>query len=419
MVNDLGFTKNAAILNEIVSQATGRKLIAPINREQFVAVGQLGLKTGYDPLLNAISSVMGRTIFSVRPYEEKFKGLRKNTQQFGDQTRKLSMMDSDWEENTEYDLNDGDSVDMYKIKKEHVLQTNYYGWQTYSRTMMVWRNQLNVAFSGPEEFNRFMGMKLQNVNDQIKQGNEEFARQAVVNLIGAIIYTNSLSTPINPERVITLRTNYNAYAGTNFNYYDILKPDNIIDFAKYFYAAMADLIKRLEERTVLFHQNPKAAEAPLTRHSPRSRLKCYMYAPFMTLLDTAVHSEIFHNEYLKFMDYEAVSYWQSVSQADNAGAAGVDSLFTDQRTAISGSVGYLSANGTVMKGEIGTDGSNHSIFPIVGVIFDEEACGYTVFDEHVNRTPWNAAGDYAKVFFKYTNRYWNDFTENAVVLTLW
>lgn len=418
MVNDLGFAKNAAILNEIVSQATGRKLIAPINREQFVAVGQLGLKAGYDPLLNAISSVMGRTIFSVRPYEEKFKGLRKNTQQFGDQTRKLSMMDSDWEENTEYDLNDGDSVDMYKIKKEHVLQTNYYGWQTYSRTMMIWRNQINVALSGPEEFNRFMGMKLQNVHDQIKQGNEEFARQAVVNLIGAILFSSQLTPAIHPERVINLRSNYNAYAGTNLSYTDMLKPDNIIDFAKYFYAAMADLIKRLGERTVLFHQNPKDSEAPLTRHSPRSKLKCYMYAPFMTLLDTAVHSEIFHNEYLKFMDYEAVSYWQSVSQSDNIGSTG-DSLFTDQRTAISGSVAYLSSNGIVNKGQIGNTDSGKSVYPIVGVIFDEEACGYTVFDEHVNRTPWNAAGDYAKVFFKYTNRYWNDFTENAVVLTLW
>ena len=418
MVNDLGFTKNAAILNEIVSQATGRKLIAPINREQFVAVAQLGLKAGYDPLLNAISSVMGRTIFSARPYEEKFKGLRKNTQQFGDQTRKLSMMDSDWEENTEYNLDDGDSVDMYKIKKEHVLQTNYYGWQTYAKTMMVWRNQLNVALSGPEEFNRFMGMKLQNLNNQIKQGNEEFGRQAVANLMGAILHTANLTNPINPERVIRFTSSYNAYAGTNLSYADMLKPENIIDFAKYFYAVMADLIKRLGERTVLFHQNPKATEAPLARHSPKSKLKCYMYAPFMTLLDTAVHSEIFHNEYLKFMDYEAVSYWQSVSQGDNIGFPG-DSLFTDQRTAISGSVAYLSSNGTVAKADLGTADNGKSMFAIVGVIFDEEACGYTGFDEHVNRTPWNAAGDYAKVFFKYTNRYWNDFTENAVVLTLW
>lgn len=418
MVNDLGFTKNAAILNEIVSQATGRKMIAPINREQFIAVGQLALKVGYDPILNSISSMMGRTVFSVRPYDIKFKGLRKNTQQFGDQTRKLSMLDGEWEENTEYDLKDGESVDMYKIKKEHVLQTNFYGFQTYSKTMMIWRNQLNVAFSGPEEFNRFMGMKMQNIYDQIKQGNEEFGRQAVANLIGGVVYTAGLATnKIRPERCVPLVAYYNSYSGSNLTYGDVVKPSNIIEFAKFFYAYMASLIGQLSERTVLFHQNPKESTAPLLRHTPMNRLKCYMYEPFMTLLDTAVHSEVFHNEYLKYIDYEPVSHWQTVQNSVISG--GTDSIFTNQRTEIAGSVGILDSDGTVKKAELNAAAPENGISPIIGVLFDEEACGYTVFDEHVNRTPWNAAGDYAKVFFKYTNRYWNDFTENAVVLTLW
>ena len=36
----------------------------------------------------------------------------------------------------------------------------------------------------------------------------------------------------------------------------------------------------------------------------------------------------------------------------------------------------------------------------------------------VDVTPYNAAGKYWNTFFHFTERYWNDFTENGIVLLL-
>lgn len=413
-INELGFTKNAALLNAIVSQATGRQYIAPINRDQFVVLGQIGLKAGYEQLLDSISSVMAKTIFSVRPYKQKLKGLRRSAQEWGDMTRKLKMLDSNFTENNQYDLKEGESYDMYKVRKEKVLQMNFYGYQTYSREMMIWANQLNVAFSGPEDFSRFLGMKTQNTIDQIVKGREEFSRQAIANLMGGVYYSatqDSATVYKHPERVVLLITEYNVYAGTNFSARQVLQKDNIVNFAQWFFARFGSIIGKLSERSILFHQNPYEATHPLNQHTQMADLICYMFKPFMDLLDTTVHSEIFHNEYLKFIDYEPVNFWQNIHS--NETSSDPEDFLLGFTEAIKGSVNYLTDSGELAKSP-----DDFELAEIAGVLFDRDAAGLTVFDERQTRTPWNAEGEYAKLYFKYTDRYWNDFTENVVVLLL-
>lgn len=419
MVNELGFTQISTVLRELTEQATGRKILTPANYNQFVAVAQMALKSGNEQLLDAISSVLGRTIFSVRPYRRKFGGLRASNQRFGDQTRKLSMTDQPQYDNKSYDLKEGESVDQYVIRKEKVLQMNWYGWYPYMREMMIWRNQLNVAFTGPNELARFLGMKLQNVYDQIEQDHEVCARAAVSNMImGTLLCATENNES---ERVVHLITEYNAYAGTTITGADMIKPANIKTFAQWFYQRMQEILAKMEERSVLFHTCPTGYES-LMRHTPRNLMKCYMFGPFMTLLDTMVHSEIFHNDYLRYMDYEKVTYWQAIKDEstlvfnpNNVPAGWADAC-------VLGTCTYLKKDGTLAtytSPKIGGTSANKDKYapsPIMGIIFDREACGYTVFDEHENRTPWNAKGDYAKIFFHFTDRYWNDFTENSVVL---
>ena len=55
---------------------------------------------------------------------------------------------------------------------------------------------------------------------------------------------------------------------------------------------------------------------------------------------------------------------------------------------------------------------------IIGVIFDDDAVGYTVIDEYMQATPMNARGEYFNIYFKRNYRYWNDLTENGLVLAM-
>ena len=73
--NNLTFEQSAAFLNDLYEQATGQKALAVTDTASFTTVAQTVLKTGYDNVISAISQVLSRTIFSVRPYTAKFKGI--------------------------------------------------------------------------------------------------------------------------------------------------------------------------------------------------------------------------------------------------------------------------------------------------------------------------------------------------------
>ena len=94
-VNNLEFVQLSATLAEMLHQATGQSVQAPINTGEFVSVGQTLLKTGYEPAMNAISQILARTIFSVRPYTRKFGGLFVDSRKCGNPLRKINYLDDD------------------------------------------------------------------------------------------------------------------------------------------------------------------------------------------------------------------------------------------------------------------------------------------------------------------------------------
>ena len=67
MANTLAFDQIASVLNQINQIATGQTAPAAVNTKAFVAQAQSTLLTGYDNVMGAISQVLSRTIFSIRP----------------------------------------------------------------------------------------------------------------------------------------------------------------------------------------------------------------------------------------------------------------------------------------------------------------------------------------------------------------
>ena len=175
---------SAAVLNEIVNQVTGANTIDAIATADFTSVATTALGLGIDPLLNAISQVLSRTIFSIRPYSRKFKGLYQDNMTFGNHVRKLNIADSAWDKDDRYDLKDGQSVDDQAVKMPKILQTNFYGQNVYQRQITLFRDQLNVALQNEQEFQRFVTMVVTNASDLIEQAHEATARMTLANFIG-------------------------------------------------------------------------------------------------------------------------------------------------------------------------------------------------------------------------------------------
>lgn len=385
-VNDMTIEQVSTVLNAIVEQATGqRPTIQVTDTSSFVTVAQTVLKTGYDTVLNAISQVLSRTIFSVRPYNRKFRGLEVSEQKWGNHVRKLQLVDNTFEDDERYNLTEGQSVDMYKVKKPKAVQTNFYGQITFQDHITIFRDQLDVAFSSPTEFASFISMIMQNMSDRFAQKDEEFDRSAVANFIGGKI--------IGGTDVIHLVTEYNDYAGTSYTSTTIKDPTAYEPFIKWVFGRIKTLVGMMSERSVKYHTN--LTGKPIMRHTPVDNLKMYLFAPVLNDITSSVLSDIYNDELLRFAEHEEVSYWQNIDKPD----------------ALKLTASYMTAAGTINTGSVDTTG-------IFGVLFDEEAVGSNRCSEWSERTPMNAAGGYSNIYWHWTRRYWNDFTENGLVLML-
>lgn len=401
-VNDFAFNQLATVLNSIVGQATGQTQITPADESQFISVAQKGLQTGYDPLMTAVSQVLSKTIFSVRPYTAKFRGLMADATRYGNHVRKLTTIDKPWEDDDRFNLVDGQSIDQYEVNKPIVLQTNFYGANTYQKSVTIYRDMLDCAFSSSEEFGRFISMIMQNASDMIEQAREETARTTVGNLIAGTIYqeANSYTTGCS----INLLKVYEDETGISLTSATVQDPQYFAPFARWLFGYLKTLSDKLAERSARFHQNylPTGGTAVnIMRHTPLERQKCYLFSPLLNTVSANVLSTVFYDKYLKLMDHEDVTYWQSFYAGDEMKVNAKPGV-TDNDLAV------------VDMTNVAAIDQDH----VFGVIFDEEAAGFTEVNEWSASTPFNARGGYSNIFWHFTHRYWNDFTENHIVLLL-
>lgn len=388
-VNDLTFNQLATVLNAIVSQATGNSAITPTTTGDFVSVAQTGLKAGYDPVLGAISQVLSNTIFSTRPYSAKFKGLEVSNRRYGAITRKLNTVDKDFENDARMTLTDGSSVDQYTVNKPEIVQTNFYGANVYEKSLTIFRDQLDNAFRGPDEFGEFLAMITQNANDMIMQAHENTARATIANLMGGIVdYADA--------RTVKLVTEYNAAAGTSLTNETVFAPENFAPFIRWAYARIMSISDAMTERSSVYHTN--LTGKPINRHTPKDYQHLYLFAPYLRQVDAQVKTLNFNNAFMELGSYEPVNFWQAIESPDEINV---------KATRLN------PADGTLTAAAAPVTTSN-----IFGVLFDREAAGFSVFNQWSASSPFNAKGGYSNMFWHFTERYWNDFTENAVIFLL-
>ena len=379
---------SAQTLNRIISQATGGTNISLVASNDFLSVANTALGIAPDALLNAMSQVISRTIFSIRPYNRKFAGLFVDSMKWGNHVRKINIGDKDWEANVSYDLTDGESIDADIVSKPDILQTNFYGQCVYSKHYTIFRDQLNIALQNEEEFERFYTMLVQNTMDMIEQCHENTARATICNLIGGKVKGDT-------SNVIHLVTEYNDVTGLELDSATVKKPENFVPFYKWAFSRIKTISGLMTERSLQYHINVTGHN--IMRHTPVQNQRLYLYTPEMNNVESSVFSSVFNEQYLKMMDYEGVNFWQSIKTP----------------MGINIRAKYINASGTIVSDTTGTATSN-----IFGILMDEEAAGITTYGARTATTPYNARGEYMNVWWHFNDRYWNDFTENAVVFLL-
>lgn len=392
--NALTYNAIGTILSQVVSQATGQAAIMPTNTSEFITVANTGLQAGYDNLMGAISQVLSRTIISNRPYARHFKGLESDTIRWGNHVRKISYVDRDWEDGARLPITNGVPVEDQAPVLDEILQTNFYGQNDYQIPWTMFANQIDVAFKGPDEFGSFISGKVQNISDMVEQKHESLARMCLANLIMGIYTANY------PNQVVHLVTEYNTYVGNSpaKTLTELRASSEYPAFMKWVYGRIAQLSAMLTERSTIYHANVTTpVDKTLARHTPYDKQNVYLLSADKFYMESRVLADAYHDNYLKLADVELLNFWQDINTPDQLNIKAT----------------YMNNDGSLV-----TMASATSLSNVFGVITDVEACGYTVVNQRSTSAPYNGNGEYQNFWLKFTDRYWNDFTENALVLIM-
>lgn len=403
-MNDMTISQAATILGSAVEQATGQKVITAIDSpETFVSVAQTALKTGYDPIINALSQIWSKSIYAVRDYSSPLTSLEMDLPRYGNALRKISpvaakMIDDqrfvwpvayDATNHSTNALGNGESVDMYKINKQEVLQTNFYGTAVYTQRYTTFKDQFDVAMSSADEFMRFNAMNMTERNNDKESYREAVARGMQANFIAAIL------DEAKNDRVVHLLTEYNAETGLSLSAQSVYQPDNFAPFMRWVAARISTIARFMGERSQMYQTviNNK----PVLRHTRGENLRIALYNKAYEQMKTMSMSTTFHDDYLKLAKFEGINFWQSIETPDSIAIKPV----------------YTSNTGAVKKATNEVEQAG-----IFGIMHDRDALGYCYTNTWTATTPLNIDGGYWNTAEHATIKTIQDNTEKAVVLLL-
>ena len=400
-VNSLTFQQCSTVLTSLYKQASGRDVVVSTTPD-FISVASATLSLGTDAVMNALSNVLARTIFSVRPYSARLAGLEKDLPTWGHYMRKLAIVDDDWDDSKAYawpvtydsshsghETGDGYSVDQWTIKKRQVQQTNFLGQSVFSDHYTVFEQQLETAFTGPEEFAEFLSMLTTTMSNKLELAKDALSTGLVCNMIGTLLVEN------NSDRVVKLLTEYNSLTGGSYTSTSIFLPDNYPAFMKWVYGRIAGVASMFRSMSVKYQT--MISSQPVPRHTPYEKQKLFMLANDRFQIDSRVLADTFHDNYLDKAGVETVAYWQGIDTPDKV---------------------IVKPTYTNTSGAVTTAGSAKTQAGIFALLADTDAMGWAMVHQNVRATQENAAGEYRNIWYNMRLRCFQDNTEKAVVFLL-
>lgn len=386
-VNTMTFEQSAAFLQDLYEQATGQKAIAVTDTGTFTTVGTTLLQMGYDQVTQSLTQLLARSIYSIRPYSQKFKSLNVTEEKWGAVVRKINYIDSDIVNDDSLSLVDGQSADQWEVRKPKILQTNFYGAHNYSDFVTIYTYQLDAALRDAAEFGRWLAGVLQNIADKLTQIEEAEARSLLINFITSKFKADT------PNAINVLQAYYDE-TGVTLTPSNMFAQANYPDFVKWLYGYINTLTDMMSERSVKYHMNITGKE--LMRHTGMNFMKAFMSANVLNKTASEVLATVFNPDKLKMVEFEKVNFWQNM----------------DSPYSVTATPTYLN----VSNGQLITETTPVGVDNVIGCLFDVEALGTCRRLVRTERTPINARMLTYNIWYHFQQATWNDFTENFVLL---
>lgn len=398
-----------SIMNAVMKEACGASAFAVIDSSSFVSAGETVLATGVENTLNALSTVIGRTLMAVRPYKARLNIINAiNTDMYTNRLRKISFYSKDSIEagslNTDlfpknlyngYDngsRSGASTASMWVQDKPVALEVNFGGCSTWQECLTTYKYQLKNAFRSEGDFNVFISGIMTAKSNDIEMRKEAFNRMLVLNAIGATYQSTANECKVN------LTSEFNTKFGTSYTSVQ-LRSTHLKEFMQFFVSRIKQDMRKLTLNSTLYHMSPSKTVDGTTynkilRHTPIEKQRLMLYNPLFMDVEAYVFPEIFNTKYLDIgKQYEGIDFWQSILTPEKVSVT----------PAITNSQGACVA------------GTKAEIPYVVGLLYDVDALMIDYQLDDVSTTPEEARKHYRNTWWTFCRNAIYDPTENMIL----
>ena len=367
------------IVNSINSQGAAISPITVTDTQSFVSLGNdvLSSNTNVESFFNRLIQLVGLHIHAFRSYESTLKNLYKNDFEWGAIVQKTRAKMPDAVEDPSYDLQNGTSVDPFKVYKPEVLQKLFVKRTPYMIPLTRAYEQLKEAFRNEASFESFWAMCAGELKNRKTITLENLGRATICNFIAECQGTDReypLVTMFNTEMGLT---GADALDATTAKHSDL--------FLNYMIGQINYHADFMRNMTTRFNDGSKESFTPDSKRVVR------VLAEMDSRAKTVTQYAAFHDKYVSIDGgYDTIAFWQSAKKGEES----------------------------QIKVKRASDGANKTINNVVAMVHDIDALGLYQEKAWTLSSGWNGAGSYITEFHHHSELWFNDLSENGIYFTL-
>lgn len=368
------------MLNNVQRMAYGEIAVAVTNTSTLVALGDAVLRSDLnkDKFVNVLFDRIGLVLVDTRVYKAQDSNVIKRELEFGCSMQKIHVEPVEAQANPEWLIGDQNFIPEYApVIKPDVRQKIFHDMVTYETGVTVPDNILKTAFTNEIKMASFIVAIMNALENGI-----ELAKERATDLTRATMIAYCLKN--NGVNAVNLLPAYNATLPTGATPLTTKAQFDNDEKALAFGAKMMALTSdRLTRMNKLFNNEGFA------RFTPKEFQKFDVLNTFDYDIKYGVRPVVYNEKFIQIPGYSLVPYWM-----------GSGTTYAD--TDIS-AVKISDDNGTV------ADQSG-----VVGVMYDEEACGVNIFGEE-SAFDRNDHAHYTTHYRQMSAQYFVDTSEQCVV----
>lgn len=368
------------MLNNVQKMAYGQIAVAVINTSTLVALGDVVLRSDVnkDKFVNVLFDRIGLVLVDTRVYKAQDSNVIKRDLEFGCAMQKIHVEPVEAQANPEWLIGDQNFIPEYApVIKPDVRQKIFNDMVTYETGVTVPDNILKTAFINEIKMASFIVAIMNALSNGI-----ELAKERATDLTRATMIAYCLKN--NGVNAINLLPAYNATLPTGATPLTTKAQFDNDEKALAFGAkTMALTSDRLTRMNKLFNNEGFA------RFTPKEYQKFDVLNTFDYDIKYGVRPVVYNEKFIQIPGYSLVPYWM-----------GSGTTYADADIS---AVKISDGNGTV------ADQSG-----VVGVMYDEEACGVNIFGEE-SAFDRNEHAHYTTHYRQMTAQYFVDTSEQCVV----